>query len=346
MKKQENSKNEVIIYKDDQGPAIKVNFDQDTVWLTQSDMAELFQKDVKTVSEHIRHIYAENELDKAKTRLKQGNSGITRITTNKPIIAGIEAYRGATYYNLDVIISVGYRVKSKRGTQFRIWATGRLRDYLLKGYAVNKQRLQENSQAKLKELQQAMSLIQTAVETKRLEGYEKELLNIITDYANTWVLLNQYDHDQLVIDKVTKRVVYKLDHEKVTKSISRFKDRLLKNGQASDLFGREQDGKLQALLGNIEQTYDGKPLYQSMEEKAAHLLYFAIKDHPFTDGNKRIGSLLFLLYLVENHRVYNKKGERLINDNALTALALLVAESRPDHKDVMVRLIVNLISKK
>jgi prophage maintenance system killer protein len=250
------------------------------------------------------------------------------------------------FYNLDFIISVGYRVNSKRATQFRIWATQRLRDYLLKGYVLNEQRLKERNDAKLKELQQAVNLLQSAIETKRLAGYEKELLQIITDYTKTWILLNQYDEGKLEIEKVTKKVVYKLDYEKVKKSIDQFKQRLLKNKQASNLFGQEVESKLQALMGNVEQSFNGKPVYPSIEEKAAHLIYFAIKDHPFADGNKRIGSLLFLLYLVENHRLYNKKGERLVTDNALTALALLIAESKPEQKDVMVRLVVNLLTNK
>ncbi len=333
-KKQNTS--EVTIYKDTEGPAVEVSFEGDTVWLSQAQMALLFQKDVKTVSEHIANIYKEKELEQEKTLLKKANSGFSGIASNKRLF----------YYNLDVIISVGYRVKSKRGTQFRIWATQRLRDYLLKGFVINQERLKEQSQAKLKELEGAVKLLQGAVESHRLDGYEKELLNIITDYTATWVLLNKYDHDELEIENVTKKIIYTLDYERVTKSIVQFKKRLLEKGEASNIFGTESGNKLQALLGNIEQTWDGKPLYASLEEKAAHLLYFAIKDHPFVDGNKRIGSLLFLLYLIENHTLYNKKGERKLNDNALVALALLIAESKPDHKEVMVKLVINIINKK
>ena len=329
------SKGEIIIYDDAGGPAIEVNFDQETVWLTQADMAKLFQKDVRTISLHIGNVYKESELLAQKTSFKQANSSKTGIGPDKPTI----------YYNLDVIISVGYRVKSKRGTQFRIWATSRLRDYLLKGYAVNSQRVKENSNAKLKELETAVRLLQTAIETKRLVGYEKELLQIITDYTKTWVLLNQYDENALAESGANKKIIYALDYENIKKSIERFRARLMKEKQASDLFGKEVGEKLAAVLGNIEQTFDGKVLYASVEERAAHLLYFAIKDHPFTDGNKRIGSLLFLLYLVENHHVYNRRGERIVSDNMLTALALLIAESKPDHKEVMVKLVVNLLAK-
>lgn len=332
----EPNTSEVTIYKDDQGPAVEVSFEGETVWLSSGQMATLFTKDTKTIATHIRHIYAEGELVRDKTALKKANTRNTSIGLDKP----------TTYYNLDVVISVGYRVKSKRGTQFRIWATQHLRDYLLKGFIVNQERLKEQSQAKLKELEGAVKLLQGAVETHRLDGYEKELLNIITDYTATWVLLNKYDHDELEIENVTKRSIYKLDYEKVSKSIEQFKKRLMSKGEASDIFGTESGSKFQGLLGNIEQTWDGKQLYESLEEKAAHLLYFAIKDHPFVDGNKRIGSLLFLLYLIENRALYNKRGERKVNDNALAALALLIAESKPDQKHVMVKLIVNIINKK
>lgn len=330
------NKNEIVIYKDQDGPAVIVNFEKETAWLSTSQMAQLFQKDDNTIATHIRHVYAEKELDREKTSLKKANTRNTSIGSNKPTI----------YYNLDVIISVGYRVKSQNGTRFRIWATTRLRDYLLKGYAINKDRLSENKDAKVKELQSAVKLIQNAIQNNKLEGYEKEVLNIITDYASTWTMLYQYDEQKILPETETKKTVSVLDYDKVTKSIERFRARLIKDKQASDLFGKEQGEKLKALLGNVEQTFAKKQLYKSFEEKAAHLLYFAIKDHPFADGNKRIGALMFMLYLIENNRVYNKKGERIINDNALTAIALLIAESKPDQKEVMTKLVASLIAKK
>jgi prophage maintenance system killer protein len=249
------------------------------------------------------------------------------------------------YYNLDAIIAIGYRVNSKKATHFRIWATTKLRDHILKGYTTNEQRLKENSQAKLKELESTIKLFQKAIEAKRLSGYEKELLNIITDYTKTWILLNKYDNDNFTVEDVNKKIVYTLDYEKIKQSIEQFKIRLIKNKEATEIFGREVDYKLKALLGNIEQTFDNQTVYQSIEEKAAHLFYFAIKDHPFADGNKRIGALLFLLYLIENHHFYNKKGDRLIPDTTLTTLALLVAESDPNHKDIIIKLVINLIKK-
>ncbi len=337
MDKEKDKTNEIVIYNDSDGPAIAVNFDGETLWLTQQQIANLFGVNTPAINKHINNIYKEAELkDKAtisKMEIvqKEGKREVTRVVWR---------------YNLDMIISVGYRVNSTRATKFRIWATQRLRDYLLKGYAINKDKLKDKNLSKVKELQSAIQVIQSAIQQKKLEGYEKEILDIITEYASTWTALYQYDEDKLGIEKGTKKIVWALDHEKISKSIIRFRERLIKEKQASNLFGKEVGEKLKALLGNIEQTYDGRALYQSLEEKAAHLLYFAIKDHPFADGNKRIGALMFMLYLIENNRIYNKRGERIINDNALTALALLIAESKPDQKEVMVNLVASLLVKK
>jgi len=336
---EETKKGEIIIYKAPEGPELQVKMDGETVWLSALQMAGLFGKDDRTIATHIRHIYAEKELEFQKTSLKQANTRNTSIGLNRPAI----------YYNLDMIISVGYRVNSKRGTQFRIWATQRLRDYLLQGYAINKNRLDQLKQehnSQLKELQQTVKLFQNVIEANRTGGYEKDLLNIIVDYANTWTVLHEYDEGKLQIADVSKKISRPLEHVEVKKSIERFKNRLMAKKQASDLFGQEVGGKLEAVLGSIYQTYAGKELYPSLEEKAAHLLYFAIKDHPFVDGNKRIGCLLFLLFLIENNYLNNKKGERKVNDTALVALALLIAESKPQQKEVMTKLIVNLINRK
>jgi prophage maintenance system killer protein len=333
---EEINRGEIILYKDAFGPEIMVGFQNDTVWLTQAEMAKLFEKNVKTISEHISLIYKENELQKEKTSFKQANSGNSGIGLNKPV----------NLYNLDVIISVGYRVKSKRGTQFRIWATNRLRDYLLKGYSVNEKRLKEEHSLKIKELEQTTKLFQNVLENRRAEGYEKDLLKIITDYANTWAVLNLYDKGELGVENVSKQKSKTLEYDGVRKAITKFKERLGVKKEAGDLFGQEVGGKFQGVLGSIGQTFGAKDLYPSIEEKAAHLLYFCVKDHPFADGNKRIGSLLFLIFLVENNFLINKKGERKINDTALAALTLLVAESDPKQKDVMVKLIINLVGKR
>lgn len=335
---EETKKGEIVIYKADQGhPELQVQMDGETVWLSIAQMAELFEKDVRTIATHIRHIYAENELEVSKTSLKQANTRITSIGLDKPTI----------YHNLDVVISVGYRVKSRRGTQFRIWATQHLRDYLVKGYLVNEKRLKEEHDLKMQELEKTAGLFQHVLENRRAEGYEKDLLKIITDYAHTWALLNKYDKGELEVFGATKNAPAVLDYADLQKSIEIFKKRLAMKKEAGSLFGQEVGEKFAAVLGNIGQTYGGKELYPSLEEKAAHLLYFIIKDHPFADGNKRIGSLVFMLYLVQNNSLFSHKtGERKINDNALAALALLVAESKPSDKQIMVTLIVNLINRR
>jgi DNA ligase (NAD+) len=334
----EETKNDgIVIYKAAEGPEIKVQMDGETVWLSLDQMADLFQRDKSVISRHIKNVYNSLELSP--------NSVVANFATTG---ADGKIYK-VDRYNLDMIISVGYRVNSKRGTQFRIWATQRLRDYLLKGYTVNKNRLDQLKQehnSQLRELQQTVKLFQNVIEARRTEGYEREFLNIIVDYANTWTVLHEYDEGKLGITDVSKKTARPLDHAEIQKTIQRFKTRLAVKKEVSDLFGQEVGGKLEAVLGSIYQTYSGKELYPSLEEKAAHLLYFAIKDHPFVDGNKRIGCLLFLLFLIENNYLNNKKGERKVNDTALVALALLVAESKPVQKDVMVKLIVNLINRK
>jgi len=335
MQNQEN-KGEIIIYKEQNSPEIQVNLVDETVWLTQAQMAQLFDRAIPTIIEHIQDVYKTAELSQNRTTRK------FRVVQTE---GKREVEREIEHFNLDMIISVGYRVNSKRGTQFRIWATQRLRDYLLKGYLINEKRLKENEELKLKELQGAIGLMQEALGARRLEGYEKDLLNIITDYANTWLTLYKFDSGTLAIDGVKKSAKH-LDHAEVKKTIDRFRARLMKDKEASELFGQEVSEKLSALLGNVRQAFGGKDVYPTLEEKAAHLLYFAVKNHPFVDGNKRIGALMFILFLVQNNYLHNKRGERKINDSALTAITLLVAESKPAHKDVMVKLIVNLINKK
>src|SRR6185295_4942422 len=220
-------------------------------------MAELFERDINTVGDHIRRIYGEKELEEEKTTLKQG----------KTVNSGIASFKPNIYYNLDVVISVGYRAKSKRGTQFRIWATQRLKDYLLKGFAVNEKRLKEEHDLKMKELQDTAKLFQQVLESRRAEGYEKDLLKIITDYSGTWALLNKYDKGELGLEGVSKRAPSVLDYEDLIKSIVVFKKRLGAKKEAGSLFGQEVGEKFKAVLGNINQTFGGKALYPSLEEK-------------------------------------------------------------------------------
>ncbi len=333
----ETKNSEIVIYKAPEGPDLRVKIDGDTVWLSQNQIAELFGTQKAAISKHIKNIYNSFELSRKATVSK-----METVQTE----GGRVIKRQIEYFNLDLVISVGYRVNSARATQFRIWATNRLRDYIVQGFVINEKRLLENQQSKLKDLQQANQLFLQVIESRRAEGYEKELLKIITDYTNTWFILNQYDKGDLAIEDVSVKKAVPLRHEEVLKVIAKFKDRLSAKKEAGNLFGQEVGGKFQAVLGSINQTYGSKELYPSLEEKAAHLLYFCVKDHPFADGNKRIGSLIFLLFLVENRYLLNKKGERKINDTALAALALLIAESRPEQKDSMVKLVVNLINKK
>lgn len=335
----EAKKGEIIIYKDAEGPEVAVKLEGETVWMTMAQIAQLFGTQRAAISKHIKNIYSSSELTQKATVSKME-------TVQKE--GGRQVTRSLEYYNLDMVISIGYRVNSRRATQFRVWATQKLRDYVLQGYIVNQERLKklELQQGKLKELEQANRLFREVIESHRASGYEKDLLNIITDYTNTWFVLNQYDKGELHIENVSTRKPSALNYAEAKKAVEKFKVRLMAKKEAGELFGQESGAKFQAVLGSIDQTYDGKELYASIEEKAAHLLYFCIKDHPFADGNKRIGSLMFLLYLVENNSIMNKRGERKINDSALAALALLIAESKPTDKDVMVKLVVNLINKK
>ncbi|OGE77915.1 MAG: hypothetical protein A2751_02625 [Candidatus Doudnabacteria bacterium RIFCSPHIGHO2_01_FULL_46_14] len=334
MKNQEKPKGEIIIYKAATGPEIQVKLENDTVWLSQKQIAGLFGTERSVITKHLRNIFKTAELSQ--------NSVCAFFAHTA---ADGKTYK-TQYYNLDAVISVGYRVNSKLATEFRIWATQRLRDYIIKGFVINEKRLPEAHVTKLKELETAHKLIQQALESKRSKGYERELLNIISDYANTWFVLNLYDEQKLKIENVTEKKSRGLVYDEVLGNIKKFRARLQAQKQATDLFGVEVSHKLSSIVGGIEQTFGGKSLYKSLEEKAAHLLYFVIKDHPFVDGNKRIGSLLFLLYLIQNHMFYNRRGERKINDTALVALALLIAESKPEQKDIMVKLVVNLINKK
>lgn len=323
--------NQIEIYKAENGQTqIDVKFEEDTVWLTQKQLAELFEKNIMTVNEHINNIYDEKELEEASTIRK---SLIVQSEGKRTV------KRDILLYNLDVIISVGYRVKSKRGTQFRQWASQRLKDHLVQGYTINQQRLAQ--------LQQVVNIIQQSGNSGELTTPEtKGLLEIITNYTQSFVLLNQFDSNNLGGEQLNENITYEIEYAEAAAAIEQLKKQLIKKKEASNLFGNQKDESFKGVLGNIVQTFDGEYLYKSIEEQAAHLLYFVIKNHPFSDGNKRIGAFLFIWFLEKNKHRFKKNGEVKINDNGLVALALLVAQSNPTDKELMIKLIINLINSR
>jgi len=329
MKRQEIKKGEIVIYNSKEGPKLDVRLEKDTVWLTQKQIAMLFDTQRPAITKHLNNIFRSGELDKNSV------SSILEHTA-----ADGKVYK-TQFYNLDAIISVGYRVNSKRATQFRIWATKTLKEHLIKGYTINEKRLLQ-AKNQLKELQNAISFLQEKSKHELLTGQEQEILNLLSNYSKTLTLLEKYDKEKLTLIKKTKSK-FKLEYEEIIKVINEIKKDLINKNEASDLFGKEINNKLKDILGNIYQTFRKKELYPSLEEKAAHLLYFIIKDHPFVDGNKRIASFLFVYFLDKNNFLYRKNGEKKINDNALTALALLIAVSDPKDKDVLIKIITNLI---
>jgi death-on-curing family protein len=334
MKSPELPKGKIVIYKSKEGPRLEVRLEEETVWLTQKQMALLFDKGVPTINEHIKNIYKEGELEEKSTIRK------FRIVQKE---GRRMVERDVDFYNLDVIISVGYRVKSLRGTQFRIWATKTLKNHLIKGYTINEKRLLEKEE-QLKQLQEAISFLQQKAKHPLLLGQEQEILNLLASYSKTLTLLEQYDKEKLSLVKKAK-AKFILKYEEVVKIIEKIKQELIAKKEASDLFGQEDSNKLKGILGSIYQTFGKKELYPSLEEKAAHLLYFIIKDHPFVDGNKRIGSFLFIYFLDRNNFLYRKSGEKKINDNALVALSLLIAVSLPKDKDILIKIIANIIAE-
>jgi prophage maintenance system killer protein len=333
----EESRGEIVIYRTKDGKAaLDVNLQEETVWLSQVQMSELFEKDRRTISEHINNIFKEKELSKNRTIRK------FRIVRQE---GARTVERDVDFYNLDVIISVGYRVKSQRGTQFRIWATQILKDHILKGYSINEKRLREQN-ARLLELQKTVSLMQRVMEGRELARDEATgLLQVITDYSYALSLLDQYDHQQLKIRRTTKKIPFALTYEAARRAIDKLGEQSRKKGQSMALFGREKDQSFQGSLGAIYQTFGGKDVYPSIEEKAAHLLYFVIKNHSFIDGNKRIGAFLFLWFLDASGILYTGDGRKRIGDNTLVALTLMIAESRPEDKDIITKVIVNLINR-
>ena len=336
MAEQELKKGEIIIYKSKDGPQLEVRLQEDTIWLTQKQIAALFGTQRSAITKHLNNIFKNGELEEKVV------SSILEHTTQHGAIKGKTQTKDVKFYNLDAIISVGYRVNSKRATQFRIWATKTLKEHLIKGYTVNEKRLLQ-SQDNLKDLQETIALLGKKSKHKLLAGQEQELLNLLSNYAKTLTLLEQYDKEKISLIKKTKGK-FVLQYDETKQVVDKIKEELTAKKEAGDLFGVDSSSKLKGIVGSIYQTYGGKELYPSLEEKAAHLLYFVIKDHPFVDGNKRIASFLFVYFLDKNDFLYRKNGEKKINDNALTSLALLIAVSDPKEKDKLIKIITNLLT--
>jgi prophage maintenance system killer protein len=319
---------DVIIYQaDDGGTELQVHLDQETVWLTQEQMAALFGRERSVITKHLRNVFNEGELEESSVRAKYAHTA-----------SDGKSYQ-TQFYNLDVIISVGYRVKSQRGTQFRQWATRILREHLVKGFTLNEQRLREE-RAKLKEMQRAVDLLSRTLEQQQLVNHiGQEVLQVITDYAYALATLDRYDHGTLAVEATSGPAGYVLEYAEAIAIVQSMK------GEFDGLFGQEKDQGFKSALGAIYQTFDGKDVYPSVEEKAANLLYFIVKNHAFTDGNKRIAAAVFIFFLARNGILYRADGSKRLADNALVALTLLIAESRPEEKDTIVKVVVNLINR-
>jgi len=329
VKKQQEkfNKGEITIYKPSKNEVeLKVHFKEEMVWLRQQEIADLFGKERSVITKHINKIFKDKEID------KKSNVHFLHIAnSDKPV----------AFYSLDVILAIGYRTNSSRAIHFRQWATNVLKKYLTKGYIVNQKQLLEVKE-KFNQLKETVSFLQKKSKTELLRGQEKELLNLLSDYSKTLTLLEKYDKSKLTREK-GKKSKFTLEYKVCLDIISELKKNLINKKEASDLFGNENANKLESIVKNLYQTFAKKELYKNIEEKSANLLYLIIKDHPFTDGNKRIASFLFIYFLDRNNYLYKESGEKKINDNALTALALLIAESNPKEKDQMIALITQLI---
>lgn len=324
------NKGEVIIYQTPDGNTqLDVQLEDETVWLSLNQISTLFERDKSVVSRHIRNIYREQELEEKATVAKNA----TVQNEN-----GREVLRQIEYYNLDVIISVGYRVKSQRGTQFRIWANNILKKYLIKGYAIN----QNAKNEQLENLKKTVKLLSNVIASKALSADEATgLLRVITDYTYALDTLDRYDYQKLEIEKTTVDEPFRANYDNAMEAIYVLRDKFGSGG----LFGNEKDQSFKSSISTIYQTFGGEELYPSIEEKAAMLLYLVTKNHSFSDGNKRIAAFLFLWFLEKNDILYKSDSTRLIENNTLVALTLMIAESRTEEKDIMVKVIVNLINQ-
>jgi prophage maintenance system killer protein len=327
-------KGEVIIYRAKDGSAaIDVKLEKESVWLSLNQISELFGRDKSVISKHLSNIYDEGEVDRISTVAKNATvqtEGDREIT------------RDIDYYNLDAILSVGYRVNSKRGTEFRIWANKILREHLVQGYTLNEKRLKEQSR-QIEELKETVRLLGNVIENNSLGNDEGAgILKVISDYTYALDLLDQYDHQTLEIQATTPKELFQISYEEAIKTINDLREKF----GAGKLFGNEKDESFQSSLVTIYQCFNGKDLYPSVEEKAAQLLYFIVKNHSFTDGNKRIAAFLFVWFMEKNGILYKQDGNKRIADNALVAVTIMMAESKPEEKEMMTKLVVNLINTK
>lgn len=315
---------EVVLYQTGDGQvSLEVRLERESLWLSQRQMAQLFDKDTDTIGLHLRNIYGEGELEESATTEE---SSVVQTEGKRQV------RRQVRLYNLDAIISVGYRVNSLRGTQFRIWATGVLRTHLVKGYSVNANRLRD--------LNQAVRLIADTARRRDLSGDEaKALLAVVGDYNQALGLLDDYDHQRVAKPTSAGAVTHALGYEEALRIVEQLRSRF----GASDIFGVEKDNSLAGALGAIMQSFGGEDLYPGLEEKAAHLLYFLVKNHAFVDGNKRIAAALFLWFLERNRALLKDDGTPRVSNATLVALTLMIAESRPNDKDVLVRIVMHLL---
>jgi prophage maintenance system killer protein len=321
------NKGEIIMYQTPNGETnLEVRLESETIWLTQAQMVMLFGRDQSVISKHIRNIFKENELNKNSVYAKFAYTATDGKTYD------------VEHYNLDVVISVGYRVKSQMGTKFRIWANKVLKEYIIKGYAID----QRVKIEQLKDLKQTVQLLSNVLEAHSLTADEATgLLKVITDYTYALDTLDRYDYQSLEINDTTKETSFRATYESAMEAI----DTLRQKFGSGALFGNEKDQSFQSSINTIYQTFDSNDLYPSIEEKAAMLLYLIVKNHSFSDGNKRIAAFLFLWFLEKNNILYKPNGSRLIENNALVALTLMIAESRAEEKDIMTKVVINLINQ-
>ncbi len=318
----DNTKGQVILYKN----KLEVRLADETVWLNLNQLADLFERDKSVISRHLRNVFEEKELNK--------DSVVAYYATTA---SDGKLYK-VEYFNLDAIISVGYRVNSKRGTQFRIWATNVLRKHLVDGYTINEKRLNAQ-QNKINELQNAVHLLGNVALLEGVSDEAKGIVQIISEYSWALNILDDFDHQRLASPKGTKKAKYKLTYEEARTIIEQMK----KKFRDSALVGQEKDKSFQGSIGAIYQTFDGKDVYPTAEDKAAHLLYFVTKNHSFVDGNKRIAAALFVCFLHKTGLLLTKEGNKRIDDNALVALTLMIAASKSSEKDIMIKVILNLL---